>query len=351
MLSFLVPSTKSPFPYYFSSDIDWGLPKAKSRSLVILGDKLGLHLDNYEKPLRLKLEPELVTLPIINLSAKKQGLHRNIKKLKNLKTKPEMVFYSGATEEFLERKFDLSSYDNIQKNFEFFKKPLTKTVLEIMPWLSKIVYSSVKKVKLTKNIYTEPKADSAKDQQMILELKYKLFEVELEELIEYCFDNNIELVLSTAPINLENLPIQVCQNSTTNQLDRKMTIIAKQLLEGDYKSPLKELKELEGKVFGNSRFYYLLGRSYYLFGDFKKSRHYFELANSFDCYPKKSSHILNNIIRAKASKHELKIIDFDQLTNIHFGKNITFFDEDFPQEIYYDQFLTRLSKFINHKFK
>ncbi len=157
------------------------------------------------------------------------------------------------------------------------------------------------------------------------------------------------LVLITSPINLDRIPNEVCQNATNKDLNKKLTEYGNNLLQGDFKSALIDLKSLKN-VNGNSRYHYLLGRSYVMTGDFKKGKQEFYKANAFDCSPNGASHLINNAIRKLAINYEVPLIDLERIINEDYGKNIVFFDETTPQNLYYEKFIKLLANFTNRHF-
>ena len=135
-------------------------------------------------------------------------------------------------------------------------------------------------------------------------------------------------------------------------LEHKLKEATNYLHQGDAKTAITELSQLEGAVLSHAQFYYLLGKAYFQQGEFQQARKYWVRANSFDCTPAGSSHVLNNIIRSKARENAVTLIDWDQMVNAHLGKSTIFLpDQYYPQDYYYDYFLDDLATLMNRHLK
>ena len=181
-------------------------------------------------------------------------------------------------------------------------------------------------------------------------MRFKIYQFEVQQIIDKVVEKKSKLILATAPVNLQAPPRKVCSNASTPPLEQKLASLDKHLESGKSKQVITELSKLKGIVLGHARFHHLLGRAYYRQGEFKQAKEYLSKANSFDCAPNGSSHILNNILRRKARENAVTLLDLDEKSNAHLGKNAIFNRDHYsryPQDKYYHHFLEQLATIIN----
>ena len=348
-------SSIHPLPYEFPRNVKLLSPtelqKAEKAPVVIVGDENGQYFDRYEKEFRRSLDPLLATVPIFNMSETNHGLHRNLKKLNELRKHPKIVIYMGNTSERFEQKFTMKAYPSFKANLQKYENDRFHSIMLLIPAASSFIYSPMPIKTLTREIKEDKPLTSAKLQQLSLDFSFKIYEMEVQQLIDYSYENEVKLILFTTPINLENIPNKVCRNSTSEQLEKKLTQLAQNLLKGDFKTAHNDLLALKEKVLGNARFFYLLGRTYYNLGNYEKSKEYFLKANAFDCYPSGPQHILNNIIRQKAKQNDISLFDFDKEIQRSFGTNVLFKNDLRPQDLFYEKMLSELAKTVSKYLK
>lgn len=352
---FSSPGKFYPWPYRFESNANLvtqnQLDNLGQAELLVLGDLNGVHFRKYEQVFRRYLDPKIMTLPIVNLSQRHHGIHRSLRKLGQMSHLPELIIFFAGQSENYESKLDIRAVNKFERNLQVYSDLNLRTLFYLLPRTSNFFYQDQNLVTFQNEIKKNSLQKTVRDQQTYLQYLFKLYESEIESLIDKIFEQDKTLILITSPINLDNLPNTVCSNSTSTVLNTKLTAYAKNLLAGDYKMALIELKKLQESIKGNARLEYLLGRSYFKQGNFEKSKEHFYLANAYDCFPQGPMHILNSIIRKKAIEYEIPLIDLDIIVNKNFGKDVVFFNEATPQEVHYNKFLKTLAAVINKHYK
>ena len=349
------PSHGYPRPYRFKREVKLLSPRqlalAKESTLLIIGDRHGPYFAQYIPLLRSKISPLFRNMEILNIAADRQGIHRTLKKLSELPQLPTLVLFLGGYDEFYEEKFDLIQYTALKKSFKSFQDHRKLLLMDLLPALSPLISHPLTPYYYNTKVAPQKAYSSAVEQQKNLELRFKMYEFEIQQLINRVAREKSSLILTTGPINRTAPPAQVCSNSTTEKLEQRLNSLGKKLERGQIKKAISELTKLQNNILGHARFYHLLGMAYYRQGEFKQARKNFAKANSFDCVPKATSHILNNIIRKKAKENSALLIDFDQMTAAHLGKNIIFDDGLFPKKEHYHLFVQQLAQTINRLIK
>ena len=349
-------SPKTPLPYGFKDHVRLLTPQqqkeAKESTLLIIGDRHGRFFSQYLPLLRKKLSPLLRNMAILNVSKEHDGIHRSLKKLQELPSLPTLILFLGGYDEFYEKKFNLHEYETIKKNFLTFQDNSKVILMNLFPLLTSFIIKPIRYHWHGLKIHPAKDDDNPINQQRNLELRFKIYEWEVQQLIEQVQKKKqAKLILTTSPINLQTPPKEVCSNATTPLLDQKLSSLKNLLHQGDVKTTITQLSFLEEVILGHAGFYHLLGNAYLQQGEFKSAQKYLTMANSFDCAPSGSSHILNNILRFKAKENTVSILDWDEISNAHLGKTTIFQGKDYPEESYYDHFLDGLATLINDHLK
>lgn len=342
-----------PFPYSFGKANLLSLADkaaVKSSDILVLGDQNALMFKEFEKTFRSELLNELVTVNIQNLAQPYSGLHRHLKMIDEIQNLPELVFYFASSNEFYEKRINLNSIAAISKNYETLKKDIPVSLMMLFPFLKNFLYESVEEVQLGDLPIARDPLDDVISKQTYIKGIIKTYELELEKLIERVLEEDKTIVLITAPINLDNIPNEVCSNSTSVEINKKLTEHANNLLKGDFKTALIELRKHAETITGNSRYHYLMGRSYSMTGDLKKGKQEFYKANAYDCAPNGASHLINTVLRKYAQNYEVPLIDLERIVNDEFGKNVVFFNKTKPQNLFYERFVKLLASYTNQYF-
>ena len=346
---------RNPLPYRFKDSVKLLLPsqhkEAQESTLLIIGDRHGQFFSQYLPLLRKKLNPLFRNMLILNVAQEHHGIHRSLKKLQELPSLPTFILFLGGYDEFHEKKFNLGEYAAIKKNFLTFEDNSNIILMNLFPFLTSFMTERMSYHRYGPEIHPAKDDSDPVNQQRNLELRFKIYEWEVQELIDQVEKKQRKLILTTAPINLQTSPREVCSNATTVLLGQKLSALENRLDQGHIKTTLTELSSLQEVILGHAGFYYLLGKAYLQQGEFKSAQKYLARANSFDCAPSGSSHILNNILRSKAEENAVTILDWDKMSSASLGKATLFQEKGYLQESYYDHFLDGLATLINEHLK
>lgn len=340
----------TPYPYTFSSQYDQEFMKnhaseikeAENSMILIVGDRMGLSLNPYLKNLQQEFVGKLKTLPsIYNWSSENEGVFRTLYKLKKLKRMPSIIIYFGASSEAFEQKFDIADKKAIINNFKIFDDEKLISLIITFPWLSKIFYNDLKYFSMQKfSFYKNNLPAQQKLEEK--EVSFKIFEYEIKEMIDLVKDKNSTLVFVTTPLNLEVEPKEVCSHSTFNDIVALQQEIAGEIKEGFFKSAYPKALELSRVSVSNANSFYLLGKSALGLGDIKVAREALLNATVYDCNTWRGNAVYNAIIKQKASINLVQVIDFDQFMTSQLSKEGLFFDDIFPQPLFYQNIVKEL---------
>ncbi|MBF0367017.1 MAG: hypothetical protein HQK50_15695, partial [Oligoflexia bacterium] len=188
------------------------LDEISTAHVLIIGDRMGKALENYKESIASTLSINTQdTVKIVIAADNHQGLHRSLHLLKQLKKLPPVIVYHGASEELFEKKFFSKDSETILKNIDLYQDHRIQTLLHIFPKISKFLYTLIDRVKM-KALPSEDKSDyTTKEAMQALEIGYKLYELELEELIQLAIAKHSQLILMTTPINFEVIPKKICE--------------------------------------------------------------------------------------------------------------------------------------------
>lgn len=338
------PTAIIPYPY----QLKLSRPVLSSTpNVVILGDRMAQRLERYIPTLTENTSKNLQRpLNILSLAGEHEGLHRSLAKLKMINPAPGLVIYHGATEEYFEKRFVIQDRDTIFHNFKTYKDERYLSLLMTFPILSKFIYRGTNIYHLGDKIKANTTEYPAPQKLVQMEIEQKLYEQELNELVVYCRERGIPLMMITTPLNLQVGPKKVCPNAISATLLNEQEDIQLLLNDGDAKSAYAKAKTLLEAAPGNALSYHLLGQVLAKLGRFKEARVYLENSTAFDCETWRGNVLFNNMQRRLAEKNELPLIDFDDLVNQNYGKNILFLDELFPQELYYEQLMEIIQRSI-----
>ena len=266
-----------------------------------------------------------------------EGLHRTLHKIKSLPATPNLIFYWGGSEEYLERKFSITAFSDLQKNIRLYQSPWWQSALILLPWLSKLLYLPLNLVSLGPTVTIDDFSYGPSEILQKAEIGQQLFAFELQELINWSKDRDTKLVLITTPYNLEVPPQEVCRHTTWMELQEKHSMIKNLITEGDYKNAYNLLKILAVDHPGNATTYFLLGTVAKYLERYSEAVNFLNRAAAFDCRLWRGNFIFNAIIRKLAAENGIEIIDFDRLVMNQFGKNTLFFSEIYPQDLFYQE--------------
>ena len=342
-----IPTRIIPYPYIIETTSWPAQTEAENANVLIIGDKMGQALSSYIPELIKSTSKNLRTpLRIYNWAQNNEGLHRTLAKVRSLKKMPALIIYHGAAQELYEKKFHYQENDIILDNMSKYEDETLLSLILTVPLLSRFIYKPHHFVKLSDNIKEDKTIYPAKHKQKQMELTYKLYELELEELITFVKDQGSKLVVLTTPINLDVPPRKTCNNAmtdTTIELHEQAEALLKK---GEIKQAYNQLSNLIKATVANAYSYYLTGIAAKKMGNYQKAKKMLQLSAVFDCESWRSNSIFNAIIRQKATTHKLFLVDFDEQVNQHFGHNVLFIDEIYPQDLFYGQLIKTLGATI-----
>lgn len=341
------PTQLVPYPYRIKIANFSGTEQAEKTTVLIVGDRMGKVIENYHNLLIEKSSANLKTpLPIYNWSQEHENLARTLAKLRSLKKVPPVIIYHGASEESYEKRFAIKDAKTILQNFDRQQDAKLMTIIMTIPFLSRIIYGPTNLITFSQDIHKDESQYTAEARQLQAELNYKIFEAELQDLIRWSKEKKTHLIILNTPVNLEALPHQVCENTTSENLKSYQDELAARIARDDFKLTASELEELTQKVIGNSLSFHMLGTVYLKTGKFTKAREEFIKAAAYDCSPWRTNPIHNILIEKYARQENVIFIDFDRLVNRNLGRDATFISEIYPQNIYYQQMAEVLAQKI-----
>ncbi|MBL7665655.1 MAG: hypothetical protein JNM93_11030 [Bacteriovoracaceae bacterium] len=339
-----------PYPYTFMNN------QAQSTiglsPIVLMGDRLGVQLAKFLPIMSEELSVGLVNkIEISSLAQPHQALHRTLETLQHLEPKPKIVIYQGAAEEFYEKIFETKDGPLILRNIHRYNDPFYQSLFYFAPFMTHFLYKEIQKVPLS----TEPQADKepylSPDRMLRTEIAYKLFELHLDELVRYSKKHNILLILMTTPINLLEEPRNTCEAVTSEEITTEIVQIKALIEKKDHKQAYARAKTLASKSPGHARAFYVYGLMAKKIGENNEALQALEVAASFDCEPWRGSPVFNQIIRDYARKHDVFLFDFQQMLMDEWNDNIVFFDEQHPQNFYYERASKAMAKVLRKVLK
>jgi hypothetical protein len=354
LLSFK-PVMITPFTYTISEKFTKTITDAQNADLLIVGDRMGLYLNQFTPTMGEELAKELGRKPIIyNWSRENEGLHRTYYKLSLLKKIPPLIIYHGGSSEWFDQKFDPKEKDKIFYNFKQFNNEKIISAIITFPDLSRAIYKKVTlfpQLGLNKNL--KPITESDLDSK---EIEYKYYDQEIKELIDLVKRNHSNLIIITTPIKALSPPKEVCAISTTNAIVELQQEIENLLKEGNNKEAFTKAKALATTSMANAKSSYLLGLAAKNNSETKLAKEAFANANIFDCYNWRGNSVFNAILTRQANSYQIELIDFAKiLLNTEMQDENVYFDEIFPQNLYYNNLMGELThsikKYLNIKSK
>jgi hypothetical protein len=174
----------------------------------------------------------------------------------------------------------------------------------------------------------------------------------MNEFLDYIKQKKSSPILITTPINILIPPREACSNTSTNMIVEIQQEIEGLLNEGNFKMAFSKAIDLEKESLSNAKTFFLLGISAKANNDLKISKEALIKANVYDCLNWRGNSVFNSIIKNKGYNFQVEVIDFDLITtnSILSGEEV-FFDEIYPQNLYYSNLIkdlaTALKKYLN----
>lgn len=336
------PEQIVPLPYRFQESAPALKPDAP---IVIIGDEMGSYFARFKATLADTISVNLAKpIKIQSLAKADHGIHRTLHELKSLTQWPQILIYQGGSQEFFENKFHLSEIADIRTNFERFRDDRLETMMILYPVLSRIIYEPVKPIILQ----NEPLKAELDETSYLkrLETELLLFEEQLIQLVSLSKDRSSLLILTTTPINLDIPPKNVCDFTTTTDIEGEILSLRDLLKADNPKEAYTKSSKLIKQYSGNAELLYLHGQIAKRIGEVDEAVTTLLEASAYDCDAWRATEVQNSIIRKVAKNHQVLLFDFAKMLDQEYTQNTTFFDETHPQNLYYDKGMEQLGLVI-----
>ncbi len=336
------PEQIVPYPYTFQSSY----PEIPLEApILITGDRMGVYFAKFSKNLANAISVNLENaIKVQSIAQKGHGIHRTLHQLRSLKQWPQILIYQGGSEEFSEIKFNLSEISKINTNFSRYSDDRIETMLILYPWLSKIVYEPIEQMVFNQEV--KPFEYEQKNYLRRLETELLLYRQHLIQLVAMARDRNTLLILSTTPINLDMAPKVICEFATTTSIEADILTLRDLIAAKNPKSAYALVSKLSAQNPTNAEILFLHGQVAKSLGKLSEAKSKFLESSAYDCLPWRVTELQNSIIRKVAQDHQIPLFDFAGLLEQNYDNGVTFFDEHYPQNIYYEQAMTQLGLVI-----
>lgn len=332
-----------PYPYEFTQQA----PAIKlDAPILITGDRMGVYFAKFKEQLALNISVNLAnTIKIQSMAQNGNGIHRNLHELRSLAQLPQILIYQGGSEEFREAKFDLSEIKRIKGNFARYKDDRIETALILWPWISRLVYDPIKRVRMGEA--PEFLVSLIEEEYLKrLETELLLYEEHLVQLSTLSKDRSALLILTTTPVNLDIRPKKVCTFTSNMGIEKEIFDLRELLKKDDSKTAYGRSSKLVKQNLGNPNVFYIHGQIARRLGKLEEAKENLRLASAYDCDPWRANELQNAIIRKVAKEQQVLLFDFAQLVEKDFSVNTTFFDELYAQNLYYEKGMEQLGLVI-----
>lgn len=341
------PEQIVPYPYTFQKDAPSTVLEAP---ILITGDRMGLYFAKFKAELAKTISINLDRpIKIQSVARSGNGLHRTLHELKSLSQWPQILIYQGGSEEFSELKFNPSEITKITENFKRYNDDRIETFLILYPWLSRMVYEPISRVVLPPTPTEEEMTEKSYIQR--LETEILLYEQQLIQLVSMARDRNTLLILTTTPINLDIPPKKVCGFTTTTEIEAEILTLRDLLKQNNPKSAYTKSSKLITQYSGNAELLYIHGQISKRLGKLDEAKNSLLESSAYDCGAWRATAVHNSIIRKVAKEHQVLLFDFALLLEREYNNNVTFFDEIYPQNLYYDIGMQQLGLVIKRILK
>ena len=342
-------SNTIPYPYIFEKNAYQGLET--DAPILIVGDRLGARLGSFAKIMADKVSENLSKpIQIESMATKGEGLHRTLEKIKSLRRPPLILIYLGGSEEGKEKTFLLKDIPRILKNMSWYEDERIQTLLMIFPKLSRFLYNPVSYQQLGRRP-AQSLEDRPEDVIKRNQVNFKLFERQINELFSYTKDRNSYVIAVSTPINLDAQPKTSCPGSFNEQFQPQMEKVMKLLKEKDFKGAYNTSKDLALMANTNARAQYIHGQISKRLGKVDEAKRHLSMAAAYDCSNWRGSPVYNEILRRAASKHDVAFFDLQRMLEDHWGANVVFYDEIYPQNLYMEKMANAIAMKIKKLLK
>jgi len=199
----------TPYPFIFENNIYHDI-EAKA-PILIIGDRMGQRLASFKDLLSEKLSVNLSKpITIATLAHEGDNIHRTLEKLRNLSPLPLIIIYIGNTDQAYENLYDTKYLRKIRQNFTLYKNDKFRSLLMVLPSISRFLYKPIKYTMLSRSIYRDENKYDDPTYQKRMEIQYLLYESALDELLNMAKKSASLVIPITTPLNLEKEPNRFC---------------------------------------------------------------------------------------------------------------------------------------------
>lgn len=344
------PTSLVPYPFVFN--FKYSPAKIINAPILIIGDGLGQRLGDFADNLSNKISANLLKPIRIQTYAKDgESIHRTFHKIKSLKRIPLIIIYLGSRDDRLENIFTSSDILTVFNNFKLYENPYLKTAMMIYPPLSKLIYTPIKYVTLSNKINKDKIQLTSGEHMQRSSLHFKLYESALADLFRYITNASSIIIPITTPINLKTPPHQSCYGSIDDESLTSLEEIKKLVKIGDYKGAYSLGHNLTLLNPYNAEVNFVHGEILEKLNRWKEAIQYKELSVVYDCKNLKSSPVYNSILRKTAKKMNISFFDFHKYLADQTSGHITFSDNEYPHDFYYDKLNDMLAARIKKQLK
>lgn len=343
------------FPYPYTSHLEFSeeeLNLASSSDILLIGDTLGVHYDQYLSRLVYDLSSGLEKkLKFYNWSKVDEPLHITLNKLKALSNIPSLVIYHGGVNEFKVKRMEPEHIETFSLNYELTKNEWLYSLVIAFPTVGRILYSPYKHLPLTSQTPDYSQSLKAKSKEQVKEFTHILHSQEAHDLVTYLKEHHSKGILITAPLNLRDNKVMSCENTTNVGINKRLLVLEKQIKQGNSKLVITELENLARETLANSKVFYLLGQARYQLGNYIQARKAFHRAKIYDCSLGQGNLLFNISLVRHFESAGFPIIDFHQMIQQYFGKEELFEVRLFPKPQYYNEVNMQLKTLIQQHFQ
>lgn len=334
------PSGTYPYPYVLNFSPDLPYAEIDQAQVLIVGDRLAKKLPERMATVLDELSSNLRNpLKMVDISQDGEGLFRTLHKLKAIKKLPPVIIYHGGADEFFERKLDVKNRSLILANIQRYQNPKMNSLLHAFPLVGRLLYAPVQLFPMKKEIIKDERYVEAIEKQVMLELVFKLYQIEIFEFIKFIKESSSRFIIITPPINLESPPTESCANSETPTLSEELKVVENMINEGKFKEAYQRIGELQSMSIANAKSYYLLGMAMKGIGRISDARGILYRATAFDCIQDRPTLIGYKLMLENIERESIPLIDFNRIVNNSFGNNVLFFDHWTPQGVFYNELM------------
>lgn len=332
-----------PYPYTVNKIKRSETLKASKADILIIGGSQGKNLNPFLKRFITEASKSLKNpLKLYNWARENEPMGVTLQKVKTLEKFPMITLYIGGSDELHTTRFKISEFPKIIKNLKRSENESLMTAMLTTPALSRLVYTPVDKAILGQTRIGNVSQIPDKAIKHLIKLHYTLYKNEVEEIFDIFKLKDATVWVAPAALNINSEPLKVCDYTESQESFDQRKKIKQYLNEKRLKEAKSMAIDLVGTRTPNPMNYYILGQTLLGTGDYQKARSAFYQARMYDCGLSYSTPIHLKILMEQAEKRGFKVVDFNRIVLNQLGRNQLFFDEQKPQNIYYNQFIDQL---------